>query len=514
MFGQLVSGAAAGSGGYTATWVLLSHSGTFEDQTGKTHTTTGSGTLDDETHLPLLRSAAADAKPPGNWKCYHPPGFELSSVLSSVISKGSTVTNFGMTLTVAHDIACNVGDKKDMFRKIVRDLQKLDGLAHKVLVDDGGSLRYKDGGQEVENPIENKTIFMHPMPADAHGTRPDNTSTGRDSRPAAGLSEYFPGLGLYLVEVYDTNTGDPVPESILGGLGRYVLGRRCSSSNIHKITREMVESTPRAGILPKLFKTLAENDLPQYYLDANIRSQTPSAKKYVSDFEIFRGKNSKEIQTIMSKNCSVMDEDEYNTVMFHYAAGVATKRIALFDLKKVCKLLSPPGTVRFELFDIGCKDLYPNPPAAYFSVQTATWPPYKCSDHHVDDDNTGSSRTIHTYSGNPNSTPSSPVADRRTKPFGPFLLHNHDTRLRGSLLQQGVQHASPRRDARDGSPPRGELAAYRLQRPSSQSPPRRGGKPHKTRQGKRNKSRNFRNKSRSKTRSRRTRRRVIKRKNK
>ena len=51
MFGHLASGAAAaaGSGGYTATWVLLSHSGTFEDQTGKTHTTTGSGTVDDET---------------------------------------------------------------------------------------------------------------------------------------------------------------------------------------------------------------------------------------------------------------------------------------------------------------------------------------------------------------------------------------------------------------------------------------------------------------------------------
>ena len=96
---------------------------------------------------PLLRSAAADAKPPGNWKCYHPPGFELSSVLSSVISKGSTVTNFGMTLTVAHSAACNGANKKSMFNKIITDLQKLDGLAHKVLVDDGGSLRYKMEGK-------------------------------------------------------------------------------------------------------------------------------------------------------------------------------------------------------------------------------------------------------------------------------------------------------------------------------------------------------------------------------
>ena len=73
------------------------------------------------------------------------------------------------------------------------------------------------------------------------------------------------------------------------------------------------------------------------------------------------------------------------------------------------------------------------------------------------------------------------------------------------------RRGSPPPGARRGSPPPGELDDYRLLRPSSRSPPppRRGGKKTKTRQGKRNKSRNFRNKSIS----RRTRRRVIKRKN-
>ena len=478
MFGQLTSGpaaaAAAGSGGYTATWILLSHSGTFEDQTRR----------GDDPHLPLLRSAAADAKPPGNWKCYHPPGFELSSVLSSVISKGSTVTNFGMTLTVAHSAACNGANKKSMFNKIITDLQKLDGLAHKVLVDDGGSLIYKDGGQVVENPIENKTIFMHPMPTDFKSTDKHGNPTERDSRHAAGLSDYFPGLGLYLVEVWDTKTGKPVDPSVLGGLLPYVLGRRCSP-DIHAINATTIGSGPRPGIRPELFATLAQNDLPQYYLDGRFRSATPSAKNHVSDFEIFRGENSRDIQTIMSNNRSVVDEDEYNSVMMHYAAGVATKRIPLFELKKVCKLLSPPGTLNFELFDIGCRDPYPNPPAL-FSVSTATWPPYSYSDDTTG--SAGSARSIHTLFGDLNTPPDSPVADTRRKQFGPFPFPSlHDMTLRSN-----------------------QTPGPFMQLPQTQ---RRGGKPHKTRQrqGKRNKSRNFRNKSKS--RSRRTRRRVIKRKN-
>ena len=70
----------------------------------------------------------------------------------------------------------------------------------------------------------------------------------------------------------------------------------------------------------------------------------------------------------------------------------------------------------------------------------------------------------------------------------------------------GSRHASPPRQA-------ARADEDRLRKPSRSPPPRgrRGGKPHKTRRVKRNKSRNFRNKSKS--RSRRTRRRVIKRKN-
>jgi hypothetical protein len=471
MLGQ----AAAASGRYTATWVLLSHSGTFDDQTL-------SG--DDAPRLPLLRSAAADEKPPGNWKCYHPPGDALTSVLSGTISKGSTVTNFGMTLTVAHRAACTMKtDMGNMFPTIVSDLQKLDSLADKLVE---GGLKYKPGGQIVKNPIENKTIFMHPMPTD------DHSKTGRSSRPSAGLSEYFPGLGLYLLEVWDTATGTPVDERELDPLlVPYILGRRCSPDIIHAITPGSIGSDHRTGILPALFETLGKAGLPQYYLDGRFRSATPSAKNHVSDFEIFRGgETSKDIQQIMAKNCSVMDEEEYDSVMYHYTAGVATKRIALFDLKKVCKLLSPLGTLNFELFDIGCKDPYPNPPV-FFSIMTKTWPPYKYSD-----DTMGSAMTtgtVETYLGDLNSTQNSPTAlDSRIasqrKPFGPFPFPSaHDMTLRSN-------------------PNPGPF----MQLPQTQ---RTGGKPHKTRQrqGKRNKSRNFRNKSRS--RSRRTRRRVIKRKN-
>jgi len=468
--------ARAASGGYTATWILLSHSGTLENQTRST----------ENPDAPLLRSAAAHAKPPGNWKCYHPPGDELTSVLSNAISPDSTVTNFGMTLTVAHNVACTIrGDKSGVFDEIMKDLKKLDKLAN---------VKYKKGGQVVLNPIQDKTIFMHPMPTDAHGTKHDETSTGRDSRISAGLNEYFPGLGLYLLEVYDTDTGRPVHESRLDPLlVPYILGRRCSDS-IHAIT---AESRHRAGISPGLFDTLRENGLPQYYLDGKVRSETPRAKNHVSDFEIFRGKNSRDIQTIMSNNCSLVDEDEYNTVMMHYAAGVATKRIPLFELKKVCKLLSPPGTLNFELFDIGCRDPYPNPPAL-FSVSIATWPPYKCSD-----DTTGSAKSTITFPGDPNtppdSPPDSPKAPRGRKP--PRFIGPHPLTSR----QQDAQQAAQQQAAQQQAVPQGKRGK------SSRSPPPgpHGGKKTKTRRVKRNKSLNVQNKSRF----RRTRRRVIKRKN-
>jgi len=460
--------ATAASGGYTATWILLSHSGTLENQTRST----------ENPDAPLLRSAAAHAKPPGNWKCYHPPGYELTSVLSNAISPDdSTVTNFGMTLTVAHNVACNTGpddNKKDMFHKIVHDLTTLDTLA---------KVKYEKGGQVVLNPIQDKTIFMHPMPTDAHGTKHDETSTGRNSRTAAGLIDYFPGLGLYLLEVYDTDTGRPVHESRLDPLlVTYILGRRCNDS-IHAIT---AKSHHRAGISQGLFDTLRKNGLPQYYLDGKVRSETPRAKNHVSDFEIFRGKNSRDIQTIMSSNCSLVDEEEYNLVMMHYAAGVATKRIPLFELKKVCKLLSPPGTLNFELFDIGCRDPYPNPPAL-FSVSIATWPPYKYSD-----DTTGSAKSTITFPGDPNTPPApdSPKVSRGRKPsrfIGPHPLTSR---------QQDVQQA-----AQQQAVPQGKRGRS--------SPGPHGGKKTKTRRVKRNKSLNVQNKSRF----RRTRRRVIKRKN-
>jgi hypothetical protein len=493
------SAAKAASGGYTATWILLSHSGTLENQTRST----------ENPDAPLLRSAAAHAKPPGNWKCYHPPGDELTSVLSNAISPDdSTVTNFGMTLTVAHNVACNTGpddNKKDMFHKIVHDLTTLDTLA---------KVKYEKGGQVVLNPIQDKTIFMHPMPTDAHGTKHDETSTGRNSRTAAGLIDYFPGLGLYLLEVYDTDTGRPVHESRLDPLlVPYILGRRCNDS-IHAIT---AKPPHRAGISRGLFDTLRENGLPQYYLDGRFRSETPSAKNHVSDFEIFRGKNSIDIQTIMSNNCSLVGEDEYNLVMMHYAAGVATKRIPLFELKKVCKLLSPPGTLNFELFDIGCRDPYPNPPPL-FSVSTATWPPYKYSD-----DTTGSTVSISTFPGDLNTPPDSPKALRGRRIHGPpRFIGPHPLTSRQQDAQQAAQQqaaqqqaaqqqaaqqqAAPqgKRGRSSRSPPQGKRG-----RSSRSPPPPHGGKKTKTRRVKRNKSLIVQNKSRF----RRTRRRVIKRKN-
>jgi hypothetical protein len=489
-FGQ----AAAASGGYTATWIILSHSGTFENQS--------------LTGLPLLRSAAADAKTPGiEFKCYRPPGYEFTSVFSNIISHGSTVTNFGMTLTVAHNAACNADDKGTMFNTIARDLTKLDELAQEQ---SEPKVTYKLGGQVVIDPPENKTIFMHPMSTDAQ------SKTGRDSRPAAGLSEFFPGLGLYLLEVYHTDTGRPVDASALDPLlVPYILGRRCRDKPIHAITATTIGPDPRIGIRPDLFELLKTNRLPQYYLDARFRSETPSAKNHVSDFEIFRGgENSTDIQEIMAKNCSVMDEDEYNAVMYNYANGVTSKRIRLFDLKKVCKLLLPRETTKCELFDIGCKDLYPNPPLQ-FAVQVQTWPRYRHSD-----DSTESAGSLHSYKNYElTSEPDdSTVASKRF--IGPHALTSRQYALQAARLAyppQSAQQGPPPRGARDGYPPPGGLVhGYRGRRssrsppPRGELPPREGGKKTKTRRVKRNKSRNFRNKSRF----RRTRRRVIKRKNK
>ena len=443
---------SAASGGYTAIWVLLSHSGTFEERAE-----------------PLLRSGAAAANDTGiPFKCYNPPGYKLTSVLSNTISENSTVTNFGMTLTVAHHAACKGGNRKLMFNKIITDLKQLDTLAPYV--------KYEEGGQIITDPIEDKTIFMRPMKTDSYGIHPvTKMHTGRDSRTAAGLRELFPGLGLYLIEVYHTDTGDLVDNSLLDPLlVNYILGRRC---NIHKITKLAVESNPRPGIPPTLFDTLEMNGLPQYYLDANIESETPSAKNYVSDFEIFRGENSRDIQQIMSKNYSVMDEDEYDSVMYHYAAAVKTKCISLFDLKKVCKLLSPPGTTACQLFDIGCRDPYPKPPIGGFTVTPATWPQY--------DDQVGSATSLHSFE-DPLSPPGSPVAYIRPPRFiGPREPYRRMS-LRSSTPSLGT-----------------ELVGI------AKAKPKKGGKPRKTRRDRRNKSRNFRNKSIS----RRTRRRVIKRKN-
>ena len=455
MFG---SAAAADSGRYTATWILLAHSGTFAL---------------DERPLPTLRSDVKRENTTGiEFKCYRPPGYELSSVWAAPIS-GSTVTNFGMTLTVAHDVACTERDnKRNMFNNIITDLQKLDRLA---------GVEYKQVGQVEINPIEDKTIFMHPMPTDSKSRDKDGNHTERDSRTAAGLMENFPGVGLYLLEVYDTVSGKPVPDSKLGSLFPYVLGRRC---DIEKLTRETVTTHARSGIplnptlydkevkgfksTENLFDTLAKNGLPDYYLDANITSPSPSAKQRVRDFEIFQGgENSIDIQRIMISNQAVMPGEWYE-VIADYKIGVASKRITLRNLERVCKLLLPPGTLNCELFDIGCRDPYPRPHL-----------PFAVPD--ISPEGTFTSDQVESAHTNPdlNTPTGSSGRQRRLPTFGPNPPHNYNTRYSSKPLL-GIAKA-------------------------------KGGKPRKTRRVKRTMSRNFRNKSKS--RSRRTRRRVIKRKN-
>ena len=446
---------------YTATWILLAHSGTFS--------------LEDRARQKLRSETKRENTTGITFKCYRPPGYELSSVWAGPIS-GSTVTNFAMTLTVAHNTACTIPDKSGMFGKIVNDLKLLDTLA---------DIKYPQGGQVVENPIEDKTIFMHPMRTDTKSRNKDGEYTQRESRTAAGLMENFPGVGLYLLEVYDTVSGKPVPDSNLGSLLPYVLGRRC---DIEKVTKETITTHERPGIplnptnydkdvfgfrsTENLFDTLAQNGLPDYYLDANIMSARPSKKKRVRDFEIFRGgENSRAIQKLMLNNRAVMP-DEWEDVIADYRIGVATKRITLRKLERVCKLLLPPGTLNCELFDIGCRDPYPRQ-----DLPLAVPAMSRFDTDAIDDDKIDS---VGSYA-DPNTPPAPESKRRRLLTFGPFPDHG-----------------------------------YYLRYMDKDDNPTSGGKPHKTRQrqGKRNKSRNFRNKSKSKSRSKSTtRRRVIKRKN-
>jgi hypothetical protein len=446
--------ATAASGGYTATWILLAHSGTFA--------------LEDRP-LQMLRSEASLANTTGiTFKCYRPPGNALTSVWAGPIS-GSTVTNFGMTLTVAHNAACTIPDNHDksgMFDTIVKDLNLLDTLA---------DVTYTQGGQVEINPIEDKTIFMHPMPTDSKSIDKDDKHTERDSRTAAALMENFPGVGLYLLEVRYTRTGRPVDVRELDPLlVPYILGRSC---DIEKVTKKTITTHERPGIplyptkdkfgtTDNLFDTLAQNGLPEYYLDAKIISGRPSAKKRVRDFEIFRGgENSRAIQKIMLNNRAVMP-GEWEKVIADYRIGVATKRITLRNLEKICKLLLPPGTLVCELFDIGCRDPYPRQELPFAVPDMSGFVGHDDTDD-IDDDEIGSARSY----ANPNTPPAEPESKRRLPTFGPFQNHGYDLRY---------MH-------------------------------RRGGKKTKTRQrqGKRNKSLNVQNKSRF----RRTRRRVIKRKN-
>lgn len=492
MVGQPASGAA--SGRYTATWVVLAHAGTDEKE--ETDTVTLRSKVGD--HYDSMRM---------NFKCYRPPGHELKSVVASAIP-GSSVTNFGMTLTVAHDAACRTPDKPAVFDTIVKNLNKLDGMV---------DVHYTTGGQILTNPPEDQTIFMHPMRTDDK----DIAFPHRLIREARGDMIPFPNLGLFLVQVYDTTSGKPVPASVLGSSLPYVLGRHCDS--ITKITKKTLSSDPKPGIPltpdkdkfgseTHLFDTLKTYKLPEYFLDP-VRSETPSAKKYVSDFEIFRGKNSREITKIM-RNYEIARSnigeghtaEEYSSIVTQYMNGVKRKRITLFNLQKVCALLSPPGTKMCELFIIGCRDPYPKAPQQ-FSVNSNV---LVLGDGAAAElDYTASAATFTGDLNTPEATPT-PTAPTPTGTTPTGTMQQFVSPFSQFVPQSHSKSPSPRSRRASKSP--GNKAKARKVASSSRSPLRSGGgKKHKTMHGKRNKSLNVQNKSRSI--SRRTRRRVIKRKN-
>jgi hypothetical protein len=499
-------------GRYTATWVILAHSGTNEKE---------------ETDPPILRTGIGEHyRGMGmDFKCYRPPGDELASVIASAIP-GSSVTNFGMTLTVAHDAACRTDDKSEVFNIIVDKLKKLDKMV---------DVKYTTGGQEIINTPEDKTIFMHPMPTDHLNV----AAPYRPIRKVRGDMVPFPSLGLYLVQVYHTDTGLPVDDSVLGPLLPYVLGRHCD--DIDKITQKTIESNDIPGIplhpdkkkfgsTRHLFDTLRHNKLPEYFLDPGIRSEEPSAKKYVSDFEIFRGKNSSEIYRIISKYERARRvqeaghaDDVYSSITGHYLSGVKRKRITLFNLQKVCALLSPPGTVMGELFIIGCRDPYPKAPSQ-FSVNSNL--PIEFNADHVASATTfNGSLNTPTGTTTPGTTTPGTITPGTTTPgtttpqvvphFSQFIPRSaSNSPLSARSRSASKSPRSPRSRSASNSPlsPRSRRASKspgNKGKAQKVSPGHGGGKKHKTRHGNRNKSLNVQNKSRS----RRTRRHVIKRKN-
>jgi hypothetical protein len=384
-------------------------------------------------------------------------------------------------------------------------------------------VKYTTGGQILINPSEDKTIFMHPMPTD----HLDVTAPYRPIRSVRGDMVPFPGFGLYLGEVYHTDSGRPVADSVLGPLLPFVLGRHCH--DIYKITKETIKSIDIPGIplhpdkkkfrsTKNLFDTLKDNDLPEYFLDPGIRSKVPSAKRYVSDFEIFRGKNSSEIYRIMSKyerarRGQNAGHADYSSITGHYLNGVKRKRITLFNLQKVCALLSPPGTVMGELFIIGCRDPYPKAPS-HFSVNSnvpiefdpdqiasaATFPGDLNTPPGITTPGTTTPGTT-----TPGTTPTATTMHPFVSQFSQFVPRSASNSP-PSLSSRRASKSPPSPSSRRASNSPGNKA-----KEARKVSPSQGGKKHKTMHGKRNKSRNFRNKSRS--RSRRTRRRVIKRKN-
>lgn len=484
---------------YTATWVILAHSGTNEKE-----------------EIPTLRKkTVAHYRGMGmDFKCYRPPGDEHKSVIASAIP-GSSVTNFGMTLTVAHDAACRTTHKDKVFDKIVDKLKVLDRMV---------DVKYTTGGQILINPSEDKTIFMHPMPTDDL----DTVFPHRLIRKPRGDMIPFPCLGLFLVEVYHTDTGLPVDDSVLGPLLPFVLGRRCDIKT--KITRKTIETNDIPGIPlhpdedkfrseTNLFDTLHSNKLPEYFLDPGFRSETPSAKNYVSDFEIFRGKNSSEIHSIMNtyEAARPRKNADYSSIIDQYMSGVKRKRITLFNLQKVCALLSPPGTVMGEMFIIGCRDPYPKAPS-HFSVNSNV--PAEFDPDHIasaatfsGDLNTPTATTPPTGNTPTATTPTAITPTKTTmhpfvSPFLQFVPQSHSNSPPSPSSRTSKSPHSPRSRGSSNSP--GNKAKARKVSSSSRSPLRSGGgKKHKTMHGKRNKSLNVQNKSRF----RRTRRHVIKRKN-